>query len=479
MTKLRSVYITFFTTEKLYSRITNELRQCFEERDIHLLDKIVVISLVEDGSLPLGRGNLDAAFGIAYEKLVNGEPVECMHTGVQHCTDLIPAAVVVDLYGRTPLETVRRVSHERIKVFAWFAGAASILFRIGGPSTIGGIGDLRAKSSYQAGLIKSSIEEAAGLISLGNTDCLIYIPGLPLIYDHECQPQKLIGTESQVGELMLVAHDVLKLCDGLILATPEDYEAEATAALRSWFEETSCGVYACGPLISQPQQTDEVVETYRIRQFLESSQERCGTRSLLYFYFGSVHWPREVDKFIAILEAVMERGLPYILGHTSPYFPLSATVIQKVRSYDKALLTRKPLQRLILRHPVTAWYVTHADHENVIEAIWEGVPMICWPFAFDQPMNAARLSHTLDVAFELFQIRSSAGLKRVHRLGKAPDGTVEAVRYEIKSILRRAFGEDGKRKRKNVVKLQEQFRRSWDKRGNAWTQLDIFLRSLS
>lgn len=41
------------------------------------------------------------------------------------------------------------------------------------------------------------------------------------------------------------------------------------------------------------------------------------------------------------------------------------------------------------------------------------------------------------------------GLKPIHRLGRAPIGTIEAVHDEAHNVLAKAFGEDGARKRAN------------------------------
>ena len=69
----------------------------------------------------------------------------------------------------------------------------------------------------------------------------------------------------------------------------------------------------------------------------------------------------------------------------------------------------------------------------------------------------------LDVAYELFEVRTGEyGLKPIHRLGRAPIGTIEAVREEAHDILEKAFGEDGARKRASMKVLSEKIGRAWD-----------------
>lgn len=103
---------------------------------------------------------------------------------------------------------------------------------------------------------------------------------------------------------------------------------------------------------------------------------------------------------------------------------------------------------------------------------------ICWPFNSDQPANAVHLSVNLEVAYELMEIRTASGLKPIHRTGKAPLGTLDAIRNEARDVLDKAFGEDGARKRENVVKLKEQIDAAWSPGGFADIDMKRLLESL-
>ena len=60
------------------------------------------------------------------------------------------------------MEHARRVGKKDFKVFAWHAGSASVAFRFWGPKQVGRIGDLRARSEYEAERSGIKVEEAAG-----------------------------------------------------------------------------------------------------------------------------------------------------------------------------------------------------------------------------------------------------------------------------------------------------------------------------
>ena len=102
---------------------------------------------------------------------------------------------------------------------------------------------------------------------------------------------------------------------------------------------------------------------------------------------------------------------------------------------------------------------------------------ICWPFHADQPTNAIHLTENLDIAYELLEVRTGQGLKPIYRTGKAPIGTLDAVREEAHCVFEQAFGEDGERKRARIQGLQESFADAWKEEGPADLALQRFLES--
>ena len=99
---------------------------------------------------------------------------------------------------------------------------------------------------------------------------------------------------------------------------------------------------------------------------------------------------------------------------------------------------------------------------------------IAWPLDADQPVNAAYITLSLDVAFEMVEVRTGLGLKPLYR-GACPTGTVEAVAAEARSILQKARGSDGERKRRNAESLRDKWRGEWEEGGDALKDLRQFL----
>ena len=70
------------------------------------------------------------------------------------------------------------------------------------------------------------------------------------------------------------------------------------------------------------------------------------------------------------------------------------------------------------------------------------------------------------------------GLKPLHRLGRAPVGTLDAVRDEARAVLEKAFGEDGAKKRARLQVLRKSVLGEWDDGGASRRDVTAFLDSL-
>lgn len=83
------------------------------------------------------------------------------------------------------------------------------------------------------------------------------------------------------------------------------------------------------------------------------------------------------------------------------------------------------------------------------------------------------------MAYELLEVRTPPhGFKPLYRSGKAPVGTVEAVREEARLVLDKAFGEDGAKKRANIETLRRAVLKTWDADGPARHDLERFIATL-
>lgn len=90
-------------------------------------------------------------------------------------------------------------------------------------------------------------------------------------------------------------------------------------------------------------------------------------------------------------------------------------------------------------------------------------------------MNAIHLSETLDVGFELIEVRHGEGAGKIYRNGRVPVATVDAVKSEMRDILERAYGEEGARKRANILNLRKTLQAAWSENGVARREVEALL----
>ncbi len=178
------------------------------------------------------------------------------------------------------------------------------------------------------------------------------------------------------------------------------------------------------------------------------------------------------------LKAKVER---YGNGFFSSWAPQQALLrhpVSVLRSTPSLVFSRRSTFRLYYRMQATGWFVTHAGLNSTLEAIHAGVPLICWPFLHDQPVNTIVLTETHRVAYELLEVRTGQGLRPIFRTGKAPTGTLDAVRAEARDVLARAFGEEGAQMRARLVALRERVNGSWAEGGASRKDMEAFVATL-
>ena len=107
-----------------------------------------------------------------------------------------------------------------------------------------------------------------------------------------------------------------------------------------------------------------------------------------------------------------------------------------------------------------------------------GTSRILWPFGGDQEFNALLISETLQIGYELLEVRTGNGLKPIYRTGYAPKGTVDAVKAEVRDVFKKAFGEDGAKKRARLEAVRRGVTGEWEEGGASLRDVSAFLDSL-
>ncbi|KAJ7746615.1 UDP-Glycosyltransferase/glycogen phosphorylase [Mycena metata] len=418
------------------------------------------------------------SYPAAYETLYQQKPIKCATTGRIFEAAPAPAAVVLDFFGVPQMQATRALSGASVSIMAWVTGGASAILRLFGPESLGGLGDFGARIDAEAQRSGENPGEIGDRVFKHTEGKVINVPGLPPMYDWEFFPQKL-PFEAPVSPIVRGGYTFLMECDGIIISTAEAYETISVKALDSYFATLSKPLYAVGPLLPPTSEYGPQIAPADVifKRFLDEMHAQHGEHSVVFISFGTVFWPTVGEYVDEVVEAFIEKTVPFILCHASPFAKISKELSHKIENSGIGMLATWSPQQFILNHLATGWFLTHGGHGGIMEALFSGVPLICWPFDADQPSAAKHLTQNLNVAFELREVRTGLGLKPSYGSDTTPAGTRQAVGKEIRETIDQLRTHVGKEKRENVERLKAEMTKAWEKDGPARRALASFLKS--
>ncbi|KAF5379273.1 hypothetical protein D9757_010676 [Collybiopsis confluens] len=363
--------------------------------------------------------------------------------------------------------------------------------------------------TYWPSIYKEAEQElAAGLhegLTLGHVafkiwcrprDILVKTPNLPPMYNYPqtegmpTDPQSFTVAQADLGKAIT---DRVSRISGFFIHTSPLMEPEETADmartspnqafLHVGYDDANTSTSAYIWSDSQPssifrpsippsmvgRRNSQTNEDQRTLSFLNDMESRYGKQSVLYISFGTLYVPSERPQlFDALIKTILaaEPPLPFVFAGAKSGGILSDSAKKLIEECGRGLLADFVPQQALLKHDATGFYLCHAGSNSISEAFLNGVPMVLWPYSFDQPLIANQVSVGLGLAFELIQVRNgeSAG-KPTHR-GPIVQGTQEAVESEMTDIWNRMRGEEGQKMRERVIDFSKAMRADY-KNGKA------------
>ncbi|KAK3431353.1 hypothetical protein EUGRSUZ_E03231 [Eucalyptus grandis] len=222
-----------------------------------------------------------------------------------------------------------------------------------------------------------------------NNASTIKIPGLPPMAMSSL-PQALLDPGNLFTSMTIMNSQALSKADGILTNTFEYVQASTLGTLNKARVTASLPpILPVGPLEPYhiPQDRDN-----RYRSWLENQP----SQSVVYISFGS----RTAISQDQVQE--LERGLEKAGRRFC--WNLKTSIVDKDDQEDvKDILSNLFLERTknkgmiirgwtdqqeILDHPAIGGFVSHCGWNSVMEAAWQGVPMLAWPQNGDQRLNA-------------------------------------------------------------------------------------------
>ncbi|KAI3602206.1 glycosyltransferase family 1 protein [Moniliophthora roreri] len=470
----QDVVLTFFAGA-MYPKIIKQLAQLPPEHLEKIEGRIRIIDVAGPGSDPRQP---TFEFVPAFEEVYKHGTAKCLSTGKSFDNLPKPTLAIIDPFAAYAVEGIRGVaSPQDVPVFAWISGPVGATIREFGPESLGSRGDLW-------GQVEKEVTQTGGNpLEIGEklyTACkseLVHIPGYPAMYDYEWFPQ---DQDLSVSALLLrTGRKYLHETEGTFSVTTSILEPEATKAMSDYMhglgkEFVSIGFIADTFPLKQGQSRAENDDS--VLEFLDKMKARFGENSVLYIAFGSIWWPKDPSKLFIVIEELIKNHTPFLLACASPSASLPEQVQDQIVQSGIGMSVDWAPQDQVLKHPATGWFVTHAGWNSIQEGFRYRIPMIVWPFSADQPLNAALMVEVHKTALELLEVRTGEmGLKKLHRLDRAPLGTDQALRDEVQILLKKLKGNEGTLVRTNVERLGEEIKSIWTERGESRVELEQFL----
>ncbi|KAE8706962.1 7-deoxyloganetin glucosyltransferase [Hibiscus syriacus] len=297
------------------------------------------------------------------------------------------------------------------------------------------LGYLQYKELIQRGIVPFKDED---YLSDGTLEMPIDIPGMPIMRLKDI-PSFIRTTDPNdimLNFIMEASQECLK--SSIILNTFDEFDKEVLRVLA----DKSPNVYAIGPLASLSRNINTPgIQHDRLYSSLWKEDTSCiewlntkEPNSVVYVNYGSItvmsnHHLKEFAWGLANSKyPFLWIVRPDVVIGESAVLPEEFTEEIKGRGF----ITSWCPQQQVLSHPAIGLFLTHCGWNSLLEAVTEGVPLICWPFFADQQTNCRYSCTTWGIAMEI-----------------NPD----VKRNDVETLVREMMeGDNGKMKRKKAMK---------------------------
>ncbi|XP_024935431.3 UDP-glycosyltransferase 86A1 [Ziziphus jujuba] len=265
-------------------------------------------------------------------------------------------------------------------------------------------------------------------------DTIDYIPGVEAI-----EPKDLMSylQETEVSSVMhrilYKAFEDVKKADFILCNTVEELESHAISAIQE-----KQPIYAIGPVLDNKQDRGIVAKSLRpefdCRLWLDTKPHG----SVLYISFGSC-------ALISIYD-MEEIAQGLLLSKVSFVWVLRPDTVSYAKSYvlpvgfedeikGRGLIVQWCNQIEVVSHPAVGGFLTHCGWNSVLESVWCGVTMLCFPIFTDQVTNRKLVVDDWRVGLNLCDRKPLTRMEVREKINRLMSGkSAEELRVEMKKI---------------------------------------------
>ncbi|KAL6643179.1 hypothetical protein ACP70R_021360 [Stipagrostis hirtigluma subsp. patula] len=291
-------------------------------------------------------------------------------------------------------------------------------------------------------------------------DTITYIPGVPAI--EPCELMSYLqdtDTTSVVHRIIFKAFDEARGADYVLCNTVEELEPSTIAALRA-----EKPFYAVGPIFPAGFARSAVATSMWAESDCSRWLDAQPPGSVLYISFGSyAHVTRQ--ELHEIAAGVLGSGVrflwvlrPDVVSSDDPD-PLPEGFA--AAAAGRGVVVPWCCQVEVLSHAAVGGFLTHCGWNSILESVWAGVPMLCFPLLTDQLTNRRLVAREWCAGMSI----GDRGMVRANE-----------VRARIEGLM--SGGEEGERLREQVRKLRATLEAATAPGGSSGCNFDAFIDEL-
>lgn len=231
-------------------------------------------------------------------------------------------------------------------------------------------------------------------------DTIDYIPGVEAI-----EPRDLMSY-LQATDITTVLHRIIdkaftdvKRADFVICNTVQELEQDTLTALNQ-----KQPVYAIGPILANDFAKTKIAMSLWSESDCSQWLNTKANGSVLYVSFGSYAHVSKHD-IVEIAHGLLLSGVNFVwvlrpdIVSSDDTDILPEGFIENAR--DKGLVVPWCHQIAVLSHPAIGGFLTHCGWNSIMESIWCGIPLICFPILTDQFTNRKLVVHDWKLGINL------------------------------------------------------------------------------
>ncbi|XP_074556283.1 UDP-glycosyltransferase 86A1-like [Curcuma longa] len=285
-------------------------------------------------------------------------------------------------------------------------------------------------------------------------DTIRYIPGIREIEPHELHPIYQDKDSSSLShQFTFKCFDEVRGTNFVLANTVEELEAEAISAIQR-----EMPFYAIGPVFPDGfTVTGGMAGSIATVQDCSHWLDTMPAASVLYVSFGTLVHVSERD-LREIAHGVLNSKVNFLWVRRPGTAPLPDGFV--AASEGRGMVVPWCHQKDVLLHPSVGGFLTHCGWNSTLESVWCGVPMLCFPLAFDQLPNCKLVSKDLKIGV---------------RLGGSGEVNRDEVCDKIEKLM---GGEVGAEVRMEMDKVQKAARAAVASNGSSSRNMDKFIDDL-